>query len=485
MFAVIRIPAFALQAITRVDASLTGRPVALLAEGQRGMVIAECNALAQAAGVEAGHASPRAQARCPDIILRTREPEMENEATAALLAAAFSVTAYVELTAPGICTLGLELLPAARRKRAVQQALDELGHLRFEATAGLGATPLLALYAAQHAQPGQIQSGDHTFLASLPIAAAEPSPELVPILAGWGIHTLGQLTKLTKADVVQRLGRTGLTFWEKAAGETTRPLQVVAPARDFTAGFECEQAMETLEPLLFILRRFVDRLALELRNEHLAALALELLLNLDDGSTHHRVIRLPEPTTDPSLLFRALQTHVETVRTAAPIVGVRLKLEPSRVMVRQQGLFDGGLRDPHGFADTMARVIALVGADRAGRPVPADTHRPDAFKIVSPPSCLTTLPDTSIHPPQGLALRRYRPSQPARVVLAENRPNYIWAAGVGDAVIQANGPWQGSGDWWEAGCFWETAEWDVQMAGGGLYRLSQSAKGWFIEGEYD
>jgi len=64
MFAVIRIPAFALQAITRVDASLTGRPVALLAEGQRGMVIAECNALAQAAGVEAGHASPRAQARC-------------------------------------------------------------------------------------------------------------------------------------------------------------------------------------------------------------------------------------------------------------------------------------------------------------------------------------------------------------------------------------------------------------------------------------
>lgn len=485
MFAVLRIPAFALQAILRVDPVLAGQPVGLVATSGRGSVIEECNEFALAAGVQPGHSTPRAQARCHGIILRPRQPDCESESAAALLAAAFAVTAYVEATAPGICTLGLEPVAPERRRPALQQALVQLAHLGFVATAGLAATPLLALYAAREARPGQVQAGDRTFLAALPIAAAEPSTELAPILATWGLHTLGQLTALSKADVAQRLGRDGLALWERAAGETTRPLDVLAPAKDFTARFDCEHEMETLEPLLFILRRFVDRLALELANAHQAALAISLVLELADDSQHTQSIRLPEPVTDPDILFRALQTHLETVRTTAAITGVRLRLDPGRIMVRQQGLFDGGLRDPHGFADTLARVTALVGEGRAGRPVPADTHRPDAFALTAPPATLALLPDGFTHPPQGLPLRRHRPPTPIRVAVADNRPAYVWGPGAEDAVKAAAGPWFGSGDWWETGRFWHHEEWDVEMAAGGIYRLRRTTEGWSIEGEYD
>lgn len=486
MFAVLRLPAFSLQAMLRAEPGLPGRPMALLTAGRRGAVVTECNAAAVAAGVEPGYSAPRAQARCPGIELRTPQPELEREAAAALLAVAFSVTAYVEATAPGVCTLGLAQLAAGRREDAVRRALAELAVLRFEATGGIGGTPLLALYAAQRAGAGEVLHADRRFLASLPVAAADPPAELVPILAGWGIRTLGELTALAKADVAQRLGQAGLAFWERAAGETTRPLRVAAPAREFSASHECEHGMETLEPLLFLLRRFVDRLVLELRNEHLAALAVEISLRLEDGTEHHQAIRLPEPVTDPDLLFRALQAHLETVRTAAPIIGVRLKLEPGRVMVRQQGLFDGGLRDPHGFADTLARVMALVGSDRAGRPVAGNTHRPDSFTVAAPSPTLASWPDGFAHPPRGLPLRRHRPPTPARVVLMDGRPTGLWAAGKDGAIAAASGPWRSSGDWWEEGSFWRGEEWDVEIAeGGGLYRLRQSAEGWFIEGEYD
>ena len=309
-------------------------------------------------------------------MVRTAQPALEQEAETALLAAGFSITPQVELTAPGVCTLGLEHLPSHRRAPAVDRALGELAALRLHATAGFAATPLLALYAARCAAPGRVVTGDRAFLAPLPIATAEPPADLAPILTAWGIHTLGQLTALPKSDVAQRLGREGLALWERAAGATIRPLNVVAPSRDFVATYACEHEMETLEPLLFILRRFVDRLALELRNAHQAALAVELELNLADDTRHTRSIRLPEPVTNPELLFRALQTHLETVRTAAPIVGVQLRLEPGRSQVRQQGLFDGGLRDPHGFADTLARVMALVGSDRVGRPCGVSARRP-------------------------------------------------------------------------------------------------------------
>lgn len=485
MYAVLRIPAFALQAILRVEPALAGQPVALAGLAGRGTVIDACNDLARQAGVEPGSTVPQAQARCATLVLRPPRPDLEREAADALRAVAFGLTAYVEPTARGVCTLGLEQLPAERRQPALAAALAQLADFGLPCAGGTGATPLLALYAARHAPTGEIRHSDPAFLAALPVDAAEPPPELQPILAAWGIRTLGQLTALSKADVTQRLGRPGLALWERAAGETTRPLAVVEPAREFTAQFASEHELETLEPLLFVLRRLVDRLALELGQAHQAAVALELVLELADASPYVQSLRLPEPVTDSGILFRTLQTHLETVRTPAPVVGFRLRIEPGRIMVRQQGLFDGGLRDPHGFADTLARVVGLVGAERVGRPVSANTHRPDTFSLAAPPAILAPLSDRYVPPLRGRPLRRFRPAVPARVMLADAAPVHVWGGLVEGGVVAASGPWVSSGDWWESGRVWRQEEWDVELATGGLYRLRRTAEGWALEGEYD
>lgn len=485
MYGVLRIRSFALQAILRVEPALAGQPVALAVPGRRGALIEETNSEAEAAGVPLSVSVPQAQARCPRLIVRARRPDLEEEATAALHVVAFAVTAYVEATSPGICTLGLGQLPAPRHLPALERALRQLAALGLPASAGLAATPLLALYAARQAEAGRIMTGDRAFLGTLPVATAEPPPELAKVLAAWGVRTLGELTALPKADVTARLGREGLALWERAAGATTRPLAVIEPSREFAARFESEHEMETLEPLLFVLRRFVDRLALELANAHLAALEIGLELFLADGPAYVQSIRLPEPATDADVVFRILQTHLETVRTSAPVTGLRLKLRPGRIRVRQQGLFDGGLRDPHGFAETLARVVALMGSDRVGRPVPADTFRPDAFTLRAPLETLPMLPERFMHPPQGLPLRRYRPPVSARVAESEGRPAWVWAAGVEGGVAAAAGPWLSSGGWWEKECFWHHGEWDIELATGGLYRLRHTAGGWFVEGEYD
>lgn len=483
MFAVLHVPGFALQALVRTEPGLATQAVALRRPDEA--VVALANEFAAAAGVRPGQSLPQAVARCPGLLIRPPHPALEREAEGTLLAAAFSVCPQVELTFAGTCTLGLTGLAPSRHEPALQQALAALAAGGLAAGAGLGDTPMRALYAARHAEPRRILAGTPGLLASLPLAVAEPAPEMAAILANWGIQTLGQFTALSKADITHRLGRAGLDLWERASGGTVRPLRVQTLPKTFRATLDCEHELETIEPLLFIFQRFVDRLTLELRNASLSAQALALTLELADDTRHEHFIRLPEPVADAAILFRALHAYLETVRTAASIRGVRLDLVPTRSQVRQRGLFDGGLRDPHGFADTLARVMALVGSDHVGTPVPVDTHRPDIFKLISPPPVLAPLPSGFSHPPRGLALRRHRPPLPAKIELDGRQPAFVWTAAVQGAVCAVAGPWQSSGDWWERNQAWQREEWDVELEAGGLYRLMRTPDGWFVEGEYD
>jgi len=317
------------------------------------------------------------------------------------------------------------------------------------------------------------------------LAAADPSPAIAAIVAGWGIRTLGDFAALSKADIANRLGPEGVALWDRCVGESDRPLRIVRPEAIFRAQLDCEHELETVEPLLFILRRFVDRLALELENAGLAAASLDLQLGLSDETTHTHLIRLPQPSTQADVLFRVLATYLDSLRTAASIAAVGLTVEPTRIVLRQEGLFDCALRDPHGFTETLARAAALVGADQVGTPQVQNTHRPDALRLRAPAEILPPCTPGFELPLQGLALRRYRPPLPATVELAGRFPAYLWTSAAQGAVLHHAGPWYGSGDWWQPEQRWEREEWDIELEPGGVYRLIRTPAGWLLEGEYD
>jgi protein ImuB len=149
-------------------------------------------------------------------------------------------------------------------------------------------------------------------------------------------------------------------------------------------------------------------------------------------------------------------------------------------------LFDSALIDAHGFAETLARAVAIVGSDRVGTPRVENTHRPDAVALAPPAASVSPSEPAADFWLRGLPLRRFRPCLPAKIELAGNTPAYLWTETVRGAVQAAQGPWRHSGDWWEAAREWEQEEWDVELDGGGLYRVLRRPDGrWFLAGEYD
>ena len=491
---------FPLQAVLRLppdQAELPGlddrpaadRPAALFSDSTRRSVVLAANAPARAAGVAPGLAAPHALARCPGLLIRTARPDAEAEARAALLAAAAAVAPQVELTAPGVATLDVDGLAPAARVPAAAAALALLAALGLAAAAGLAFTPLLARLAARAAPAGTVRevapADEAAFLAPLPLAELEPPPEVAAVLAGWGLRTCGELTAIPRDDLGRRLGAAGVALRDRAAGGAPRPLRPERPPAEFAAALELEHEVETLEPLLFLLRRLLDRLVLQLDTAGLAAAELRLGLALADESAHARDFRLPEPTRDAAVLLRTLHSHLESLRTAAPVTGLALRVEPVRPPVRQSGLFETGLRDPHGFAETLARVVAVVGSGRVGTPEPEDTHRPDAVRLVAPAAVVPPPAPPAGPAPLGRPLRRFRPPLAARLELTAGEPTYLWTEAFHGALAGRRGAWVASGGWWQEDGAWRRTEWDVALADGGLYRLVRTADGWFVEGEYD
>src|SRR5437660_7896664 len=345
-----------------------------------------------------------------------------------------------------------------------------------------------------------------------------PIAQTIAILQKWGIHTLGQLAALDKEELRNRLGNQAVRLWERANGTATRLLKFVQPPEAFDESFEFDHEIETAEPLLFMLRRFLEQLALRLSSIYLVACELTLRISFSNQQTYERVFKIPEPTNDVDLLFRMLQTHLENFKSEHPIVAVALTAQPIRPASQQFGLFETALRNPQQLYETLARLSALLGNDRVGTPIKEETHRPDAFRMEpftwslatdSEPewrlaASTTQNPSSSPSPQNGespsrtgtiaaetaasteeksrVALRRFRPAAAASIFVSEDK--HLEGEKIRGRVVDQAGPFLLSGNWWDEKS-WARAEYDMQLENGDLVRAHESEGVWKMDGIYD
>ena len=325
--------------------------------------------------------------------------------------------------------------------------------------------------------------------------------QILAILHKWGIHTLGELAALDQEQLRARLGPEAVRLWECANGRSNRLLKFVQPPESFDESFEFENEIETAEPLLFMLRRFLEQLALRLSAIYLVAKEITLRITFSnpprDGfaaankQIYERVFKIPQPTNDVDLLFRMLHTHLENFKSEHPIIAVALDAQPIKPASQQFGLFETALRNPNQLSETLARLTGLLGTDRVGTPVLEETYRPDAFHLEPfswqshySSDATERVPPISRNAMPKPVLRRFRPATSASVLLDENKFAHLRSAQITGDVLAQEGPYIMSGNWWDETA-WAHAEWDLQLDEGLLVRCYQSGETWEIDGVYD
>jgi Nucleotidyltransferase/DNA polymerase involved in DNA repair len=355
-------------------------------------------------------------------------------------------------------------------------------------------------------------------LSSLPVEVLfaeesdlETSQQLLETFRRWGIRKFRDLAALPKVALSERLGQRGLELQRKACGLGERTLVPCDLPLVFEEILELEFPLVLLEPLAFVLSRMLDQLCARLQARALAAQELRLELILDNGrherqqcNVHNgsalfeRAIHLPVPLLDAKLFLKLLQLDLKAHPPGAPVLKVKLRIEPAKPRPAQNGLFVPCSPEPEKLELTLARISSVVGEGRAGSPEILDTHRPDAFRMRHfTPDASTNLlthgvAEAYLPPATNLVtgLRIFRPPMAVTVSYQDGRLSHISSNKqiVGD-VLWTAGPWRSSGDWWEQDA-WVRDEWDIAVQEKNsitLYRLMHDLINgrWMLDGSYD
>ncbi len=446
---------------------------------------------AEEQGVHAGMRSSQALARCPQIACLYRDEAAEKDLQELLLKGAETWTADFESTHPGLCVLDLRRVYRLQQPSWFEQGQHMHQDFRergLELCVGMAETPDMALLASHVAFPVKVirdsMAEEKAAFMELPLSALSPAPDLFETLSLWGIQTLGDFQALKRQAVGERLGPAGLEFWDLAHGGKDRLLKLVRPAVHYRQEVELENGIETLEPLMHLLRGFCQHLCTRLSLGWKAASFLHLQLGFADGAAHAKDLRIAEPTREVEVLLRLLHAHLESLTASAPVMKVVLEITPVNPAAAQDLLFERGLRDPAKFAETLSALEALLGRDRAGRGQLLPTHQPDAFSVspfLEKPSSGEQPADSS----RGLPLLRFRPAWKAEVRLQDARPIGLRSGARDFLLSDCRGPWFLSGHWWDARQAWSQEVWDVAAQDGGLYRLVRERGTWKLEGRYE
>ncbi|MDQ6622448.1 MAG: hypothetical protein M3Y86_03035 [Verrucomicrobiota bacterium] len=167
MFAALYLPNFYLQAALRHQPELLVRPVGLIDDQEARAVIMQLNAAAENAGVRVGMTPSQGLARDLSLVIKTRRRGQESLLDGLLLQFAGTLAPFVEVTAPGVCTV--QFTDTRDLLRKVEDVIVQLRATGLDAQAGIAPTPDASLLAAHRAQPVLEVDAAKDFLAPLPL----------------------------------------------------------------------------------------------------------------------------------------------------------------------------------------------------------------------------------------------------------------------------------------------------------------------------
>jgi DNA polymerase IV len=300
-----------LVAVERVrDSALRGQPLVIGGRpGGQGLVAAASRE-ARRRGVRPGMPLTHAALTCPEAIFVDGSFDAYLDISRQVDDVFRRETGDVEWVSVDEAFLAFPSGPPPLTIQSVERIQRALQAMSLDAACGVARSKVVASIASRLARPrGVVQVLDGyeaRFLAPLKI---EMLPDidgpLVRKLRLAGIRRLGQLAKLSDAQLALLAGQRGVTLARRAAGiDPTRLRRTAVPPRRIQ---DHELPESTSDPTVLhaALRSEVDRVGRDLRQRRVFARGLTLRVRFADGHVESRTTALREPSALDEVLSAA------------------------------------------------------------------------------------------------------------------------------------------------------------------------------------
>jgi protein ImuB len=508
---------FSIAAIVRSNPALGGKPLAIGASLAPHAELDAVSPCARELGIRPGMMIAQARAISSDLAVVHRSPAAESSAHSALLDAVESVSPVAEPGAPGCVWLDLAgLYRIYDGEAAITAELARcVRRVGMEPAAGVAANKELAHLAARCGGVRVIEAGcEREFLNWLPLdmldlGKSDRGDDMKTTLARWGMRRLGELARLDPAAVGTRLGRRGVELVRLARGGSHAPIVPRRRGEFFVETVELEYGIENLEPLGFVMRAMLERLAERLVMRGLAAGDITLAFGMSGHRSFSRRIAVAAPSNDVRAILTLINLSLEAVPPEDGVESIRIEIAPRVPRPAQTDMFIPPCPAPDKLQTTIARLAALCGPGNVGTPRAENSHRPEAMRLdpFAPRGASPIPENAAAKTVTQLVIRAIRPAREIEVMCSREIPEFVRGENLGARVISIAGPWRRDGEWWLGftvdadmradssdkknravdKCGFIRDYYELALEDGGVYRIFRDLNSdkWFLDGAYD
>ena len=366
LWACLRFPRLALDAVRDEDASPALKPMAVIDGPQQRRHVVLADDRARGAGVHPGQPLTAAQALCPALSTKARDPGAERQAIDSIAAWAYRFSADVSIAGPDAILLevGASLTLFGGLAALLRRLRFEIAAFGFDFSLAAAATATAAhVLAAQAdgiaiAHAGPLASA----LGAVPLASSGLDDDAIAALRGMGFRKLRDLFRLPRAELARRVGPDALDHLDRMRGFAAETLVRYRPADRFERKLEFASGIESQAALAFALQRLVRELATFLVARDGGVERFTLVLGHERGATTRIDVGLLAPQRDAASLLELTRARLERIELVAPVHALTLRAKDLPPLCPLHAdLFETGRREALDWPALAERLRARLG----------------------------------------------------------------------------------------------------------------------------
>ncbi len=306
-------------AIEQLDnAEWRGRPVVVGADPRQGTgrgVVATCSYEARQYGIHSAQPISRAYRCCPHAVFVRPRGARYAKVSRRVMEILRSFTPDVEPVSIDEAFLDLSSTFKfnGTPKEAGQCIKNEiLSRTGLIASVGIAPNKFIAKIASDLDKPDGlvvVDSGNEAdFLAPLELSRLwGVGPKTLNKLEVLGLHTIGELARLSRERLYKLFGTTGLGFWTLSHGIDERPVVTTHEAKSVSKERTFSEDVADTDALISVLISLCDELSYDLRRKSIRGRTITLKIRFDDFTTYTRSQTLAESTCSSETLCQTVR----------------------------------------------------------------------------------------------------------------------------------------------------------------------------------